>query len=207
MSNSRHLMLLACAQALALSCAHRPELARSQPAISQIPDWGVESALRSSATPAAAPSVSNPYAPTRTLAAGVYSWQSDKRTECPAESWARLQLSAAPGLLAAFPERILEPVDKAPPASADSVVLALRPAIHHCYSRWLEANVDAQGRVRFALELGCAGDVQAISAVNQGVDESTLTCLFSAVAPARFAPPVGGRATVLVPVVFKNAAR
>jgi len=58
-----------------------------------------------------------------------------------------------------------------------------------------------------ALELGCAGDVQAISAENQGVDQSTLSCLFSAVAPARFAPPVGGHATVPVPVVFKNAAR
>jgi len=205
MSNSRHLLPLACAQALALSCAHRPELARSHPAISQIPGWGIESALRS--TPAAAPSVSNPYAPTRTLAAGVYSWQSNKRTECPSEPSARVQRSAASGLLASFPEPTPEPVNKVQPVSPDSVVLALRPAIHHCYSRWLEARVDAQGSVRFALELGCTGDVRAISAENQGVDEGTLACLFSAVAPARFAPPVGGRATVLVPVVFKNAAR
>jgi len=58
-----------------------------------------------------------------------------------------------------------------------------------------------------ALELGCAGDVQAISAENQGVDQSTLSCLFSAVAPAPLCSASRRARYVPVPVVFKNAAR
>jgi hypothetical protein len=41
----------------------------------------------------------------------------------------------------------------------------------------------------------------------QGVDEPTLECLFTVVAPAQFEPPASGHATIQVPVVFKNAAR
>jgi hypothetical protein len=61
--------------------------------------------------------------------------------------------------------------------------------------------------VRFALELGCAGEVQTIAAEVKGVDESTVACLFNIVGPAQFEPPAGGHARLQVPVVFKNAAR
>jgi hypothetical protein len=174
-----------------------------------MPHWLGDSELRST-RPGAAASLANPYAPTRSHGARVYSWQSEKRAECgPGVAAAKpeLERGSTRALLAAMPERSSDPSGKVQPLSPDFVVAGLRPAIHHCFSRWLDAKLDAQGSVRLALELGCAGDVQAISAENQGVDESTLTCLFSVVAPARFAPPVGGRATVLVPVVFKNAAR
>ena len=61
--------------------------------------------------------------------------------------------------------------------------------------------------MRLALELGCAGNVQAISADVHGVDEPTLACLFTVVGPAQFDPPANGHATIEVPVVFKHAAR
>lgn len=202
MSNYRHQLLLVCIHAFALSCASRQELPRA-PAISPLAQRSIVAELGSTPPSTIAAAVTNPYAPTRSLGAATYSWQSEKRAECPAESSAREQ----PGVLAAFPERTPEAGINDRAVSADSVVLGLRPAIHHCFSRWLEAKLDAQGSVRFALELGCAGEVQAISAENQGVDEGTLECLFAVVAPARFAPPVGGRATILVPVVLKNAAR
>ncbi len=140
----------------------------------------------------------------------MYSWQSEKRAQCAPEALPRtlgLEADPARAILAALPEGTPDPASKALPVSPDHVVAELRPALHHCFSRWLADRVDAQGSVRLALELGCAGEVEAISAKNQGVDESTLACLFSAVAPARFAPPAGGHATVLVPVVFKNGAR
>ncbi|MEI9950132.1 MAG: hypothetical protein WDO74_14450 [Pseudomonadota bacterium] len=174
-----------------------------------MPRWRVPSESR-----AAEPPLTNPYAPIRSRNAAMYSWQSEKRAQCIPESLAqradlepRSEPGAARAMLAAFPERTSDPGGKTQAPSPDLVVAGLRHALHHCFSRWLDARVDAQGSVRFALELGCAGEVEAISAENQGVDESTLTCLFSAVAPARFAPPAGGHATVLVPVVFKNAAR
>jgi len=212
MSTSRHLLLVACTQVLAMSCANRPEPARPQAAAPEMPHWGLEPASRDSAQRAPEPRAANPYAPTRSPNRAVYLWQSEKRTECSPESQPtqldteRLpEARAARDLLAAIPER--KSVPAGDPRSPDLVVAGLRPALHHCFSRWLDARLDAQGSVRFALELGCAGEVEAISAENQGVDESTLTCLFSAVAPARFAPPAAGHATIFMPVVFKNAAR
>lgn len=219
MSPSRHHLLLACTNAVALSCASRPELARSQLAVSDMPRSVIRSEPRSSDPRPAEPQLANPYAPVRSLNAAVYSWQSERRVACTPDPVAQAPEAQAPeaerllapstarSVLAAFPERTSEPASRAQPANTDLVVIGLRSAFHHCFSRWLEDQADAQGSVRFALELGCAGEVEAISAENQGVDESTLACLFSVVAPAHFAPPPGGHATVRVPVVFKNAAR
>ncbi len=160
------------------------------------------------------PGASNPYAPIRARNANVYSWQSETRAVCTPEARSPqsgverpLAPTAALGVLAALPERTSDPASRAQPVTPDFVVAALRPALHHCFSRWLDEHVDAQGSVRLKLELGCAGEVEAISAENRGVDPSALACLFSVVAPARFAPPAGGHATVLMPVVFRNAAR
>jgi hypothetical protein len=89
----------------------------------------------------------------------------------------------------------------------DLVVALLRPRFRQCFSHWLDANVDAEGSVRFALDLGCTGNVQAITADVHGVDEPTLACLFTVVGSARFDPPANGHATVQVPVIFKNTRR
>lgn len=89
----------------------------------------------------------------------------------------------------------------------DHVVASLRPRLRSCFSSWLDRRAEAEGSIRLALELGCAGEVQAISAKADGVDEPTIECLFAVVAPAVFDPPAGGRATIHVPVVFKNSSR
>ncbi|MET0794033.1 MAG: hypothetical protein ABW061_21105 [Polyangiaceae bacterium] len=208
MSISRHLVALFCTPALGLSCASRPELARSQPPQGTQPAWLSEAR-------ALTPRVVSPYAPIRTANQAVYSWHSEKRVDCSPRAEEPLgdhplEQRGARAVLAALPERASEESTD-PPAwsgpSAERVVAGLRPVLHHCFSRWLADEADAQGSVRFALELGCDGDVAAISANVKGVDESTLTCLFSAVAQARFAPPTAGHATVNVPVVFRHAAR
>lgn len=212
MSTFRHL-LLSCTHVVVLSCAIRPQLTASQLAGSDRPRSVAESEPFVLGGPVAVPSTTaNPYAPVPSLSAAIYSWQSERRVECTPESRVLeaervLEPSPARGVLAAFPERSSDPGSGAQPSSPDVVVAGLRSALHHCFSRWLEDQADAQGSVRLALELGCAGEVEAISAENQGVDSSTMACLFSAVAPARFAPPAGGHGTVHVPVVFKNAER
>jgi len=89
----------------------------------------------------------------------------------------------------------------------DFVVASLRPRLRGCFSNWLERRAEAEGSIRFALELGCAGEVQTISAKAEGVDEPTVECLFAVVAPATFDPQAGGHATIHVPVVFKNSGR
>jgi hypothetical protein len=89
----------------------------------------------------------------------------------------------------------------------DFVVASLRPRLRSCFAGLLDRSAEAQGSIRFALELGCAGEVQTISAKAEGVDEPTVECLFAVVAPAMFDPPAGGHATIHVPVVFKNSGR
>jgi hypothetical protein len=180
---------------------------------------------------AAATGTPNPYAPVRSAEPAQYSWQSPSHAKCAQGSVASgpeldavLTFSGSVGVFPPLPEEDPSAATKpgqpaldtwgsgeAPPpdkrvGSADTVVAALRPAFRHCFSRWLESNAEARGSVRFSLELGCTGEVQAISADVEGVDEPTLECLFSVVAPAQFEPPAGGHATLRVPVVFKNAA-
>jgi hypothetical protein len=89
----------------------------------------------------------------------------------------------------------------------DFVVASLRPRLRSCFAGLLDRRAEAEGSIRFALELGCAGEVQAISAKAEGVDQPTVECLFAVVAPAMFDPPAGGRATIHMPVVFKNSTR
>lgn len=175
--------------------------------------------------PARAPS---PYAPTRAGNSPRYSWQSPLPQTCEpqpstkqAEAPVVLTFSGSVGVFPPLPEAP-DPAPEestelgdtwgsgapAPEArSPDLVVAALRPAFRRCFSRWLDEKSDAEGSVRLALEVGCAGGVQSISADVQGVDEPTLECLFTVVGPAQFGPPASGHATLQVPVVFKNASR
>lgn len=128
----------------------------------------------------------NPYAPTRS-APGAYFWQSRRQPELPAvDTWGT-----------GSDPHLLEPA---------LVVASLRPRLRGCFSDWLERQADAEGAVRFAVELGSSGAVQTISATVDAVDPRTVECLFTVLGPARFEPPLGGRATLHIPVVFKNSA-
>ena len=167
-----------------------------------------------------------PYAPKRAADGPRYSWQRATPAECAANAPKPAVLTFS-GSVGVFPLLSDAEMDRAIAAaearealgdepaaegkrssSPDLVVAAMRPRFRKCFSRWLDAKADAEGSVRFALELGCAGNVQAITADDvRGVDEPTLACLFTVVGPAQFDPPANGHATIQVPVVFKSAAR
>ena len=221
MSNPCRLLLWAPALALGVSCAERPDpvrVAASLPVERQPFVFDV-AALKAAQAP-------NPYAPIRSPKGRHFSWQSPTRSDCEHDPRALNAPSPAfRGSAVAFPllagvqssaERLQAqntwggdepaPSDRTGP-SPDLVVAALRPRFHQCFSRWLDQRADAEGSVRFALEVGCAGAVQAISAEVQGVDDSTVGCLFGVVGPARFGAPVNGHATIQVPVVLKNTSR
>ncbi|HEY0466184.1 MAG TPA: hypothetical protein VGC79_18365, partial [Polyangiaceae bacterium] len=108
MSDPRHLLLLACTLAFAVSCARRPMLARSQP----LTDLNRPSANVEFEPLTNEPGASNPYAPIRARNANVYSWQSETRAVCTPEARSPqsgverpLAPTAALGVLAALPER------------------------------------------------------------------------------------------------------
>lgn len=197
---------------LALSCAGQPQSA----ATAQDPLAGGPQPVVFDTLPAAAAvTPSSPYAPTRTSASPPhYAWQTPTPTQCigkpqvlhfdgPVGTFPLLSDAEADALASAQ----AQPPAEHRPTSPDLVVASLRPAFRNCFSRWLDAKSDAEGSVQLALELGCAGEVHAISADAKGVDDQTVGCLFGVVGPAQFEPPAGGHATLKVPVVFKNASR
>ena len=167
-----------------------------------------------------------PYAPQRVADGPGYLWQRPKPIQCAADAPkpAVLTFSGSVGIFPLLSDEELEraqadadarealgaaeePVAKRA-SNPELVVAGLRPRFRRCFSRWTDEKANAQGSVRFALELGCAGNVQAITADDvRGVDEPTLACLFTVVGPAQFDPPANGHATIQVPVVYKSAAR
>ena len=223
----RRILVLSCLQLL-FSCASRPA---PVPIRHPEPDGPADIDFEPQPVLAAAAQAPNPSAPTRSSNRPHYSWQSPTPSQpCLSDPVASepevstvLTFSGSVGIFPPLPEEdpatppvLREPADTwgsgehpkpERAATPDLVVASLRPGFRHCFSRWLDDKADAQGSVRFALELGCAGDVRTISADSQGVDEPTLECLFAVVAPAQFGPPANGHATIQVPVVFKNAER
>ncbi len=101
--------------------------------------------------------------------------------------------------------------DEPPPAdkrmaSPDLVVAGLRPRFRQCFSHWIDEKADAEGSVRFALELGCAGNVQAITADDRArCGRAHAGLPIYVVGPHNSIPPANGHAIIQVPVVFKSA--
>jgi hypothetical protein len=168
---------------------------------------------------AEAPSVASaklPYAPTRTSPT-EYSWRRAPKTTCLAPTHLRFDGSHGDFPLlpddftvAITPQETKGGDDAAAahgPRSADQVIASLRPRFRQCFSSWFDRGANAEGSVRFALELACNGDVEAVTAKSSGVDEPTVACLFGVVARAEFEPPSAGQALLQVPVVFKNTER
>jgi hypothetical protein len=173
----------------------------------------------------------NPYAPTCITPLHQYAWQNPQRPPCNRSAALPVQeeiyttqvrlsffdsvaafpllTDDAPGIVPPKPEADGAPaeVPTAGRRDPDFVVASLRPRLRSCFSSLLERSERAEGSIRFALSVGCAGEVQTISAKAEGVDEPTIECLFAVVAPAMFDPPASGHATIQVPVVFKNSAR
>jgi len=223
MSNSCRLWILGHLFVGMVSCAERADPVRA----AARPQAG-PAAIVFEAEPAlaAAAQAENPYAPIGSAKGGHFTWQSRTRAECsrvPAATLDRAAEFRGSAVALPLPQGELLPAKRSETRSTwggseslsgdplgpspDLVVASLRPRLHHCFARWLDDKADAEGSVRFSLELGCAGAVESISADVRGVDAPALECLFSVMAPARFAPPASGHATLAVPVVFKNASR
>lgn len=166
---------------------------------------------------AEAPSVASaklPYAPTRTSPTD-YTWRRAPKTACVGPT--HLRVDGSHGEFPLVPDDAIDlsaaseandgQAEVPGPRNVDQVIASLRPRFRQCFSSWFDRGTTAEGSVRFALELACNGDVEAIDAKSSGVDESTVSCLFGVMARAEFEPPSTGQALLHVPVVFKNTDR
>lgn len=98
--------------------------------------------------------------------------------------------------------------DSPPPASspgqvsnAVEVVTSLTPKFRRCYNQLLQANPGARVEGRLTLRLDAAGAVADVK--SEGIPPGDFAgCLESVARAARFAPPSGGGATIVIPVKF-----
>ena len=87
-------------------------------------------------------------------------------------------------------------------SNASRVVAGMRAGFRACYNRELANNPDAQGSIRLTIRVGPGGEVQGVSAGASGNLGSAVGCVRSRASAARFSPPEGGSAVVVVPVTF-----
>lgn len=198
----RWLALLALAASV--GCGHAPTTQAPRAAPTEaLPELG--------AGPATIVASPNPFAPIRTSATN-YHWERRARPRCQAPT--RLRFEGSHGDFPLLPDEpeVTAALDTwgtgSPPAetpkSAERVVAELRPRLRRCFSSWVDQGSANEATVRFAVRIGCGGEVGALTATSSGVDESTLTCLFGVVARASFESPASGELTLQLPVVFKR---
>lgn len=88
-------------------------------------------------------------------------------------------------------------------SNASRVVAGMRAGFRACYNRGLAQNPDASGSIRLTIRVGPGGEVAGVSAAPSGnLPGSVVSCVQSRASAARFSPPEGGAAVVVVPVSF-----
>jgi tetratricopeptide (TPR) repeat protein len=97
----------------------------------------------------------------------------------------------------------------APPANAtgtatESVrgIASMQADFRACYQASLEHESAPEGGVRLLLRVGADGRVAEVTTSGLKLPRSTVECLVKRASLARFEPPKGGSATILVPVTF-----
>jgi hypothetical protein len=88
-------------------------------------------------------------------------------------------------------------------ANASTVVAGLARPFRQCYNAALKHDPNMRGSIRITAKIGPAGEVIRVRTLTPAsYAEVMVTCPMQRLLEARFAPPEGGGATVVVPVTF-----
>jgi hypothetical protein len=88
---------------------------------------------------------------------------------------------------------------------AERVIYGLRSAFRRCYQRGLDQYPDAEGAVRLTFVIQSNGDPGSVGAAPSGnLPPSIVSCIQGHARSAQFAPPEGGSAVVVAPVILKK---
>jgi len=88
-------------------------------------------------------------------------------------------------------------------ANASAVVAGMQAGFRRCYDRGLAENPDMQGSLRFTAKIGPSGEVLSVSpSGGAGLSDTVISCVSARIASAKFAPPEGGGATLVIPISF-----
>ena len=88
---------------------------------------------------------------------------------------------------------------------AERVIYGLRAAFRQCYQRGLDQYPDAEGAVRLTFAVQSNGEVSNVAAASSGnLPPAIVSCIQSRARSAQFAPPEGGSAVVVAPVILRK---
>ncbi len=87
--------------------------------------------------------------------------------------------------------------------NASAVVAGMAAGFRRCYNKGLVEDPNAKGTLRVTAKIGPNGEVlSATAAGGGGLPEIVKTCVTMRVSSAQFDKPVGGAATIVIPVSF-----
>jgi hypothetical protein len=88
-------------------------------------------------------------------------------------------------------------------SSASSVIAGTAAGFRRCYNQALRQDPNLRGSIRMTAKIGPAGEVLRVRTLTPAsYAEGMVVCPMQRLLAARFAPPEGGGATVVVPVTF-----
>jgi uncharacterized protein YfiM (DUF2279 family) len=87
-------------------------------------------------------------------------------------------------------------------ANASAVVAGMAAGLRRCYNRGLEEAPKMKGSLRVTAKIGADGEVLSATPSGSGLSGIVVSCVVARVSSAQFAPPDGGRATIVIPVTF-----
>lgn len=92
-------------------------------------------------------------------------------------------------------------------SNAAQVVGAMRQAFRDCYNQALATMPEADGTIRLTIKVSADGTVSDTAATVKGKLGSAVECVRAVAARAKFEPPEGGSAVIVVPVTFVRTER
>lgn len=88
-------------------------------------------------------------------------------------------------------------------SSAQSVIAGMGPSFRRCYNNGLQTNPNMKGSLRITARIGPNGEVVVANpSGGNGLSKEVIDCVVARFKSARFSPPEGGGATIVVPVSF-----
>jgi TonB family protein len=87
-------------------------------------------------------------------------------------------------------------------ANAGQVVAGIQKGFRHCYNKGLSEDSKMSGSIRVTAKIDPSGAVASVTESHSGLSDAVAACVVERVRAARFAPPEGGYATVVIPVTF-----
>jgi hypothetical protein len=87
--------------------------------------------------------------------------------------------------------------------NADSVIAGMAGDLRRCHATALQADAATHGTLRVTVKVEATGGVVVIDESHEGLTPELVSCVITRVQSAKFSPPQGGAATVVIPITFE----